>query len=355
MNKVQKWHFTCLLFAFILLSGSICQAKKKIKNQQSSMYVLVSDYIQTDGKADVADALQKLIDENPNRTIFFPDGVYMLSHSLLTPADPSKAVHLVFANFATLKAAENWQGGALVRLGGKFPFNTIYTNGSNYGIEGGIFDGSKVADGITIESGRETRVCHASIKHTQVGIHILHGANSGSSDSDIVDVNIVGNGDSKSIGVLIEGFDNTLTNMRIANINTGIWCKSGGNSMKNIHPLTGADYPNSCGFRIEGSNNWFDYCYSDHFGIGFQLGRGAYNHFTFCWVWWYSDKVPFEIGIQCDGPLESYFEGLRTGFSPKVENAILLKAEKGGHGWIESTKMPSRQFAPEDVSAEYSR
>ena len=36
-------------------------------------YVVVTDWIKPDGKRDVADELQKLIDENPNRVIFFPE------------------------------------------------------------------------------------------------------------------------------------------------------------------------------------------------------------------------------------------------------------------------------------------
>ncbi len=318
------------------------------------LYLNASNYVKADGKTDVADRLQKLIDDNPNRTIFFPDGVYMISHSLITPADPTKAVHLVFANFAVLKATDDWQGGALVRLGGKLPYNTTRINGSNYGMEGGIFDGSGIADGITIESGRETRIDHASIKNVFIGLHILHGANSGSSDSDIVDCNIIGNGKPESIGILIEGYDNTFTNIRLAGFCTGVWCKSGGNSLKNIHPLSGADFPNSVGFRVEGSNNWFDYCYSDHFAIGFKLSKGVYSHFTFCWVWWYTtNNVPFEKGIVCDGPLESIFYGLRTGFSWDYEPVTLLSAEKGGRGYIESSIIPDHNWTADDVSDYY--
>lgn len=320
------------------------------------LYLNASNFVKADGKTDVADRLQKLIDDNPNRTIFFPDGVYMISHSLITPADPTRAVHLVFANFAVLKATDDWQGGALVRLGGKLPYNTTRINGSNYGMEGGIFDGSGIADGITIESGRETRIDHASIKNVFIGLHILHGANNGSSDSDIVDCNIIGNGKPESIGILIEGYDNTFTNIRLAGFCTGVWCKSGGNSLKNIHPLSGADFPNSIGFRVEGSNNWFDYCYSDHFAIGFKLSKGVYSHFTFCWVWWYTtNNVPFEKGIVCDGPLESIFYGLRTGFSRDFEPVTLLSAEKGGHGYIESSIIPDHNWTPDDVSDYYIR
>lgn len=319
------------------------------------MYVMVTDYVNADGSSDVADGLQKIIDDNPNRTIFFPDGVYLISHPLVTPADPTKAVHLVLANFAVLKASGDWKGGALVRLGGKDPYNSTSINGSNYGIEGGIFDGSGLADGITIESGRETRVNHASIKHVINGIHIFYGANNGSSDADIVDCNIIGDRQPGSTGIRIQGHDNTFTNIRLAGFCTGVLCQSGGNSLKNIHPLTGADYPNSIGFDVRNGNNWFDYCYSDHFAIGFKLAKGVVNHFTFCWVWWYSDKVPSQTGIVCEGPMESVFYGLRTGFSKGFEPATLLKAEKGGNGYIEASMIPGHKWTSDDVSDSYIR
>jgi len=42
----------------------------------------VTDYVPNDGKTDVADALQAVIDENPNRTIYFPDGIYLISKDI---------------------------------------------------------------------------------------------------------------------------------------------------------------------------------------------------------------------------------------------------------------------------------
>lgn len=339
-----------ILIAVFMLSATALNAI------QPGLYVVATDFAKADGKTDVADKIQKMIDTHPNRTIFFPDGVYMISHSIVTPADPTKAVHLVFANFAVLKATDDWQGGALVRLGGKDPFNTTRINGSNYGLEGGIFDGSGIADGITIESGRETRINHASIKHVHTGIHILHGANSGSADADIVDCNIIGNDRAGSTGILVEGYDNTFSNIRLNGFETGVHLKSGGNSLKNIHPLSGSPYPESCGFRIEGSNNWLDYCYADHFATCFHLAKDVRCNFTYCWVWWWSHKVPTEHGIVCEGPLESYFYGLRTGFGKDHPDAVLLKAEKGGHGFIEASPIPDDiRFTPDDVSDYYIR
>ena len=68
-------------------------------------YVIASEYMPADGSVDVSDTLQRLIDENPNRTIFFPDGVYLLSKPILTPAHPRRSVDLQLSNFACLKAA----------------------------------------------------------------------------------------------------------------------------------------------------------------------------------------------------------------------------------------------------------
>lgn len=354
---MKKLFLLTMWVALALVPGSAKEADD-VTNENGT-YVMVSNYVKSDGSEDVADAIQKLIDDNPNRTLFFSDGVYLLSHPLLTPADPTKSVHLVLANYAVLKATKQWKEGALVQLGGKYPFNTTDVNGSNYGIEGGIFDGNGVADGIYIESGRETRINHVSIKHTQVGLHIKYGANSGSSDSDIADVNIVGNNTKTSIGVLVEGYDNTFTNMRIASVNVGVWCKSGGNSFKNIHPLFRAgesqDYNTSRGFVVEASNCLFDYCYSDQFATAFKLSKNVYAQFVGCWAFWWNGKVPFQTAIECDGPLESYFTGMFLGFKKECATRTLLKATLGGKGCIDNTKMPDFELTPDDVSTSYVR
>ena len=115
---------------------------------------------------DCAEALQALIDANPNRTIYVPDGVYLLSRPVATPAAPRLAVSLVLADFAVLKAAPDFPAHQpMVRLGGIHPANDIRTPGSVYSFSGGVIDGSGVAAGIAIESGRETRVRDVSMKN----------------------------------------------------------------------------------------------------------------------------------------------------------------------------------------------
>ena len=199
-------------------------------DMQARGYVIVTDTIPADGSRDVSDDIQKLIDDNPNRTIYFPDGLYRLDKPICTPAHPQKSVDLQLSNYAVLQAGENWNSDeAMIRLGAIHPANDIRTIGSNYSFAGGIVDGMNRAKGISIDGGRETHVHNVSIKHTIVGIHIKRGANSGSSDADITQVNIVVSGDTDSIGVLLEGYDNTLTNMRIANVFVGVKLCSSGN------------------------------------------------------------------------------------------------------------------------------
>lgn len=44
-----------------------------------------------DGSTDVTEALQTLINENPNRTLFFPDGTYLIRKPITTSGDRRRA------------------------------------------------------------------------------------------------------------------------------------------------------------------------------------------------------------------------------------------------------------------------
>lgn len=326
----------------MLLVPTLCLAasgKKKVTPHPSG-YVVVTDYVKADGKTDVSDALQKVIDEHPNRTLFFPDGVYLISKPLLTPADPRKSVALLLSNYAVIKAVDTWSHPeeAMIRLGGKDAFNSITINGSNYFLDGGVIDGSGVARGVSIDSGRETVIRNTSIKNVTMGIHIKHGANSGSSDSDISSVNITGNCRPDCVGVLIEGFDNTMTNMRIGGVHVGVHLKSAGNSLRNIHPLyySKDSYETSIGFWDEGGNNWYQFCYSDEFATGFQT-KGHRSLFRDCFAYWYSKRGTKHVVFRSTGKFESVLECMNAGMgkhNSTQENVILECAQEGGHGII---------------------
>lgn len=319
-------------------------------------YVIVTDYVTAYGTQDLSDAIQKIIDDNPNRTIYFPDGVYLLSKPICTPAHPKKSVDLRLSNYAVLKAAETWDSDeAMVRLGAIHPANDIYTIGSNYAFTGGIVDGSGIAKGISIDGGRETKVRDVSIKHVKIGLHIKHGANSGSSDCDIMDVNIIGNGAVDSIGVLVQGYDNTLSNMRIARVQVGVMLQSAGNSMRNLHPLytcSYEDYENSCGFWDFAGNNWYNFCYSDHFGIGFRTSGHARGIYDSCFTFWYAARGK-QTAFKADNQFNSVMTNFNIGFHrDSKENVVLSVAEEGGHGVMDRLSV-NRDLTTDDTYKTY--
>lgn len=309
--------------------------------QPDSNFIIVTDTIPANSGEDVADELQALIDANPNRTIYFPDGEYLVSKPIYTPADPRKSVSLELTDFAVVKAIGEWQSGeAVIQLGGKDPANDTHTPGSNYSLEGGVIDGSGIANGISINSGRETAVRDTSIKHTVVGLHIKHGANNGSSDADITGINIIGTGNTDSVGILLEGFDNTVTNVRIGNVFIGVHVNSAGNILRNVHPLYYSDYTdyqNSCGFLVEKGNNWFDYCYSDQFAVGFRTTWYGVNTFHDCFCYWYSAGDGKQTAFKADAAFDSVVTNFNAGFHPDAEDCrVLTVGAVDGKGSIEN-------------------
>ena len=303
-------------------------------------YVVVTDYIEPNSGKDISKQLQTIIDSNPRRTIYFPDGYYIIDSPLVTPAHHQKCVDIRMSNYAVIKAGLNWDKSntAMIRLGGKDPENNIAVAGTNYSISGGVLDGNGIANGISIESGRETQIHDLSIKNTVIGIHILHGANSGSSDADIHNVNIYGNGKAEAKGVVIEGYDNTLTNMRIGNVRIGIEVHSGGNVLRNIHPLfIAGPYASSYGFYDSSRNrNWYDYCYSDQFRYGYYLESGCSavisNGFTF----WYANWGD-QTAVYAAGNFASLINEISVDFNGDGHSrAILETSGSGGCGVIEN-------------------
>lgn len=358
MKQIVKMAFLLVCLADSMAQTAWAEVKSPIRGHK---YVIVTDYVRADGKTDVSGALQKLIDRNPGRTLYFPDGVYLLSHPILTSAHPQKSVNLQLSNYAVLKASTTWAGGAMVRLGARDEFLSVAINASNYGFMGGIVDGSDVADGISIESRGEMKVYDVSIKHTRVGLHLQSRGDISPLDADVSDVNIVGNRAPESIGVLLEANDNTFSNMRIAGVNKGFVIRGCGNSLRNIHPLYSFKkddeaYAGSAAFDIEAGNNFFSFCYSDQMGTGYRLAKGVSCVFTDCFCMWWNGDVPTQTVYEQDGPFESIVTNQKTGFKGKGKTKfVLLKAGKGGRGQLICPFLQGVPLSEDDVSADYIR
>ena len=335
------------LLAFALVgwtvSGQADAAAERQSGETPEAHALV--FVPAPGE-DAADALQTLIEGNPNRTIHIPDGVYVLTHPVATPADPHLAVSLALADFAILRASPDFPAGQpLVRLGGIHPANDIRTAGSVYSFSGGVLDGSGVAAGIVIESGRETRVRDVSMKNVSVGLRILRGANNGSSDCDIRDVNIVGNRAPDSIGVVVEAYDNTLSNMRIADCRIGVRMSTGGNLLADIHPLWTNpmdQYDDGIGFEDFGLNNSYLRCYADHFSSGWHFHeRSANSVLEGCIAYWYAENPgKRHTAIRCDGPFSALVSNMQIGFrGKKAVNTVIDAKLPDGCGFLADPRL----------------
>ena len=324
-------------------------------------YVVVTDHIEANTGKDVSDALQALILDNPNRTLYFPDGEYVLAKPILTPANPQNSVSLELSAYAVLRASDDWTDTeAMVRLGAAEPFNNITLPGSNYYFTGGVIDGNGRANGISIDSGRETCIHHVSIKNTRIGIHIKWGVNNRSSDADVHHVNISGNNAADSIGVLMEGHDNTLTNMRIAGCHKGVCAHSGGNILRDIHPLyiydgeneTVENFLTSVAFESEGNDNYFDVCYSDQFCTAFSIGDGYKDIIDKSYIMWYH-PCGKEVAYKARGVFNSVITKPSVNFLEGTENILLSVDREGGAGIIEYPIVNNESLMSDDTYKTY--
>lgn len=306
---------------------------------------------------DCADALQALIDANPQRAIHIPDGVYVLSHPVCTPASPSRAVALRLSDFAILRAAPDWaHTNAMVRLGGKNPANNAEHPCSVYGLYGGVVDGAGVADAISIESGRETRVQNVAIRNARVGIHVFWGANGGSADCDIRDIEMTGNSAPDSIGLLVEACDNTFSNFRIFKFRTGVRLRGAGNFLTNVHPLcwrdSGRAYPEeTVGFYDTSANNCYSRCYSDQFSTAWLFGPRSNNAvLNGCCCYWYDSGIDVHhTALRCEGQFRALVDDFWAGFRDNCgTNAVLLVGEPGGHGVIRDIRLDESRLNSAD-------
>ncbi len=340
----------------------------KLSKALGEGYVSVTKYTGPlrQGDKDLTTHIQRAIDENAGKTIYFPDGVYHISSSLLLPADSAKSVSLELSNYAIIKARVNWSSTAttydnasdtvneaMIRLGGKDASSDISANGSEYFLKGGVIDGSGKANGISIDSGCRTYIKNVTINNTPVGIHIKQGASEGSAYASINNVNIYGTG-KNSIGIITRGNDNTFTNVRVNNIQLGVKTTGSKNFYTSVHVMTVLPYDafaktdiyyiGSVGFAEDSSGcyNYYDSCHAEHFETGFKMSDST-STLSACQVSWDDD-----IGIQrayyfpngfnavLNGVSADFHDGLkRAGTYNKVyTNNIFFYTAAGGSGQI---------------------
>ena len=327
---------------------------KKDIDSPSGDYIVITDYVKANTGEDLYVILQEIIDKNPGRTLYFPDGEYVISHSLLTSSEPAKSTSFYLSAGATIKAADFWEKdgtyNALICLGAYKKVNDINSPGSNFFVMGGIFDCNGVADGISIDAGRETLIKNVVIVNSRYGIHVKEGTNGASADADIDDVTIIGNGIFNSIGVCFVGDDNSITNARISNVGIGM-------SLSNhtfvssctVENTTGVK--NTPGFRC-GSNVHLSNCTSINYDIAFDLGSSSKGCVKQCNALWTFDNGESHTAFSV-GKLQMLLLGCHADFIDGKGENIFLSATEAGHGGVVSPSFDTSLISPNDMTKYY--
>lgn len=346
-----------------------------ILNFDDAGYVIVSDYVQPNTFKDVSDDIQKIIDDNPGRTIYFPDGLYTISKPITTSADPAKAVSLNFSNFARIKAGDKWtEGEPLLKLGATDMADGITNDDNHYSVEGGVFDCSDVADGIWIMNAGTVDLRYCAIKSTVIGIWIKADESGNGPVTDIYSCHIVGNNTTASKGILVDTDGNTITNSNPSRIYIGVEITGTRNVLRNIHPLYGyfgdlreeTVHAGSISFKDYGECNIYDSCYSDQQAIAFYLGKDAAPIIDGAFIFWYKStpETPHRA-IVCEGQFNATVRSSHADFSHSLlshemdgetettECIFLTVGEDGGNGVIDACHFDSRRVSSKDVYSDY--
>lgn len=299
-------------------------------------YVVMTDHVKANTGADLSREIQKVINQNPKSVIYFPDGEYVISSPIATPADGDVSVALKLSDNAIIKASDDWSdSNAMIRLGGMNERNDINVRGSNYYLEGGIIDGNGKAKGISIDHGRETSVRDVTIVNTSTGLLVKNGANGGSSDADIENIRIYGNGALSSVGLQIQGWDNTFSNMKISNVQIGVKIETAANLLRDIHVTyvqsgkLETAYRSSIGFLDTGDRNWYDNCTSEGFSVGFEI-RSSRSILSSCVAKWHPEQTSKQICIYTPRAWGSIARSCAAYFTAPKENCEYLVADQGG-------------------------
>ena len=266
-------------------------------------YVLINEIIKANPTIkDTSEIIQKAIDENPGKTIYFPDGKYELSKTIVIPSDPAKSVSFRLSNYAIFEPSNKWssESKALVQYGTAESPKTQSGDHADY-FMGGVLNPDGKATAIEIYGGGRLFVNNVSIKYAKIGVHIK----SNGAYNDIENVNVTSPSRGESKGIFVEGTNNTFVNMRIYHSLVGAHLTGGDNVLINIHPLANpSSNLSSIGFYDQSAGNRYSICYSDQYPVGFKTEAKTRSYFDMCYMYWWS-ACNYQIGFMCVGEFNS--------------------------------------------------
>ncbi len=288
-------------------------------------YILVSDYIKSGD--DASTVIQKLIDENPGRTLYFKDATYELSTPLVVPTDTGKTVGFELSKYAVLKASSSWSStDAMIR----FVANDDGMGGGTF--EGGVIDGNGKAKGIAIEGGKNVYILNSSIRNITTGLSIADF----SATALIKDINIAGASADSSTGVLVNGSGSYMSEINIFNTKIAVDVDGELNRFTNVIAEYSGSSADAYGFydHSTSGDNIFQMCKTNNYPIGFMLSESCNSLFLECCTDW-SSATAKQWAFKVDGKLNAKeIRACKAEFTSASSDNAYLKASSGGSGKI---------------------
>lgn len=263
----------------------------------ASFLNVVDNGIPNDG-SDITTALQELIDANPARTIYFPDGQYTISSSIYTNKEEGKETSFVLSKYAEISAATSFVGEFMFELNstGEAPRN----NNKKVYFEGGVLKCNSAASGIIVRGCRNATIRGTFIYDVKrVGVQIFESTYLQPADSFIDDIYVTAPiGSVGTYGIITYGSELNITNTRTARCYIGVKSYRQSVNMYGVHctqrePSYFAsidDYNGTIAFDFsEGGTADFSSCFSDNYAIGFKLPETESCSLVGCWALWYTN------------------------------------------------------------------
>ena len=263
-------------------TGTLSDNRDWIKKYPNVGFINVKDYGAVgDGVTDDTAAIQTAINTNPNKTIFIPQGVYMVSRTLVTKRDDDYKVFIEMDAKATLKATASFSGDYVLYVCGEGTETPYRFTHQQTGLHGGVIDCNGVTGGIRLGRSHESFFSEVFIINCPtIGMWVEESYSADCYLSKIMmyATKTPDNIPNGQIGLKVDAYDNNIEYIRTCDFNIGIQINGAGNFFTGCHPLwtgTGAGSvetsEGTIGYDIHGSDNYLDHCYQDKFSIGIKL------------------------------------------------------------------------------------
>lgn len=263
-----------------------------------------------DGETDDTALIQNLIDTNGLKTLYFPEGEYLISEPLTIRSANADTINLTLDENAVIKT--NTTIDSLIEIGHNSTGTyDRYAKGSILTICGGILDAAHTTQAIKIWSNRKQTVVKdlTIINISNYGIYTDIGSDTSSSTDNVFD-NLSINGEktaSNTVGIYLNANDDKLTHIRINGCRTAIYCGRAGHTFEDIHPLgswstnqpTVEEYEATKGIVFAGGGEYMlTDIYLDTMGRGLVFANANQTimiNNLFCFWWLYNASYTTKI------------------------------------------------------------